>query len=99
MKTSQSSSDKLRKLRRIAGDLKSSKKPEGLPLIPIEYVGDEEPTKVEPRPDTIPPRSLPARAGAGVVAGWGSLPRPVQVLLVVLGAITALAQALQPFIK
>lgn len=86
--------DKIRRLRQIAERVSPRKPEESLPLIPIEYTGEEEPTRVDQRPDTIPPRSLPARMAKGTADGWKATPRPVQVI----AALTALVGALTPIV-
>lgn len=90
---------KIAHLRKIAQQMRP--KSSGLPLIPIEYTGDEEPTKVE-RPDTIPPRSLSQRVARGASDSWHTTPKPVQfvaALTALVGALAALAQALSPLLR
>ena len=94
------SDDKIERLRQIAGKMRP-RKPPHLQLIPLEYTGDEEPTKVD-RPKTVPPRSLPARAAKATSDGWHATPKPVQfvaALTALVGALAALAQALAPLFR
>lgn len=85
------SDENLKRLRAIADRIH---KPEPSPqLISLDFM-DDEPTKIEQRPDTIPPKSLPARAAKGAADGWKATPRPVQII----AAVTALVGALTPIV-